>query len=248
MLPCGVTCSSTETVARLVSNTTNPGEKFSVIDVKSFVAKTYEVQREYRHGEVFFKPIQVNTSSSAAQIASDIKTAVQSVQSVDIHIPSGVSGSAITMMTSGGHQQVANHVSTSLSGMQQFGALAGTLLTAFGELTDVKIVLNVQFSDGSTATFETTGIDGAGNVIWSYQGGSAFTFDGVQIPSNAEELLGTTVLREGQVSGGFAAISNARDVILREGSACKPRVEVICIKEIVDGQEVVTCSHYRKCD
>lgn len=248
LVDCGVTCNSVLTKAKLTSNTMNPGETFSVIDTKSFKATTYQVQQVVKYGEIFFEPVLVGTSSLASSKASEIKTAVRSVEAVDLTIPASVSKSAVDMIVKNQQQQVANYVASNISSMQQFGALVGTLATAFGKMTDVKIVLNIQFANGSRATVETVGLGAGGTVTWQYQEGSAFTVDGVQVPKNASDLLGTTILREDQLDGGFATIASALDILVRTGGVCKSQVQVTCITEMVDGHQVVTCSSYRTCE
>ena len=62
----------------------------------------------------------------------------------------------------------------------------GTVLSIAGKVVNVNFVIQVEFSDGSSALFKITGIDGYGNVTYKL---SQATADGNNIPLTNQDYL-----------------------------------------------------------
>jgi len=252
LVACGFDCTSAHAKAMQEGTIMNPGERFSVIDTKNFSVKSYEVRQVGSSFEPAFAAVNITTSNFALATANEIKSKVNDIESYDVFIPgslpnqpnTGDMTSAIRMMASNNQRAVADYIKDNLDWDTELGALAGTLLTAFGKLTDVKIVVTVKFEDGSTAVFESSGIDSSGKVQWKYQEDSAFTADGVAIPSSSVDVLDEPwPMNEYQLTGGLTQISDVFDWITRNAAQCKQTSYTICRTT----KEGVECTRYFQC-
>lgn len=133
-------------------------------------------------------------------------------------------------------------VANNLGIRAQLGSIAGLLLEIFGEITKVNVVVNVQFSDGSTATFDLTGID-SGSLEFTYLEGTAKDSEGQTIPDDINEFAGRFVFDSEQNQDRFSSIAQLFDIIMRDEPVCTFRFEVICSE--TGGQRI--CISTRSC-
>ncbi|WP_377895817.1 hypothetical protein [Alteromonas sp. R78001] len=115
-----------------------------------------------------------------------------------------------------------------------------TILSIVGKVVDVNFVIQVEFSDGSSALFKITGIDGYGNVTYKL---SQATADGNNIPLTNSDYLDNqdsfTVPSE-SIEDFVGAMNNIRIPVSYNFSSTETSYR--CSSTVDDGTVTLTCT------
>ena len=251
--PCDLSCPSPSSEARRLATLKPDGAIFSIIDLNRFTAHSYRVNVVFSAGEPFHTVDLINSTSNALGLKQNIFDAVRNLESVDIQVRSDLPqtssndalNSAADMLARGAERDVGTFVVQNVTGMTRFGAVLGALGQAFGVINaSINIVIDLEFSDGSSASFKVTGVNSDGSIEVEYLEDSALTSDGVRIPNGPQGFNnGRFDLREEQLSNGFEVIANAFDILLTTSASCTARTFVTC--SATNGE--VSCTRFIAC-
>ena len=182
--------------------------------------------------------------ATEAHIVYEFEQAVEAIQAEfdafagDTPIPPGIAPSAYDVVNSRNLQQrVADYIDDNMNLWQTLGAPVSIPLRALGKIINLNLFISVTFSDGSTAKFDLTEVEGSLFSIsykFELQEGSARDADGNLIPASAAEAA--------PYSGVFSNEENAEalvDFVTRWYS--QERAPIVCYTEEGSGGVVVTC-------
>lgn len=159
-------------------------EKFSV-----FVFYDYGTNLYFAAASVV--EIEADIANAYTNFVTDLKSVVAVLQA-GTTIPIEVGGSAFDLIHASSQQlAVADYIAGNLDFWQVLGGYGALPLLVMGKIASVNIVILATFADGSTVTYELTGItetaEGTVVLTFKYRTGSAVDADGNSIPESSAD-------------------------------------------------------------
>ena len=134
-------------------------------------------------------------------------------------------------------KRVSDYINENLNLWQSIAAPVAVPLRALGKIVDLNFIISVTFSDGSTANFVLTGLDGtlfSLSYTFEFEEGSARDADGNLVPSSADQAA--------PYSGVFSNDANAEALVdfINEWYS-QEMAPLICSSENSSSGVTVTC-------
>lgn len=215
-----------------------------VADFDREVVRKYSVWWEYEpeirawESSVWPVSIESHVDYEFAQIVSAMKADIASLEAGKV-IPADVTGSAFDLVHSSVNQQrVANYIVGNMSLWETIGAPVFVPLSLLRKVVDLNLTISVSFSDGSTAQFVLTGVDGSlGELEYVFElvEGSARDADGNLIPGSAVEAA--------PFEGTFSSELTAQRMVnfIRTWYIAPSGPVIKCTSKQVGNNIIVTC-------
>lgn len=198
----------------------------------------YEPENRSWESSASLLPVESHIRYEFTQLVSTIKADVASLEAGKL-VPADVVGSAFDLVHNSVNQQrVADYVTGHMSLWESIGAPVFVPLSLLRKVVDLNLTISVIFSDGSTAQFVLTGVEGSlGKLEYVFElvDGSARDADGNAIPGNVIEAAPF----EGTYSSNVTA---QRMVNFIHGWYASPTGPVIkCTSKQIGNNIIVTC-------
>lgn len=246
--PCDYSCSSLFSASRQLAMSLPVGTKFSVIDVKTWEAGTYVVEHIYRMGEMLERAKKVSTTSNVLNATGQLQADQAAVQTLKVNIPPEIADSVHSVVLSAQiEDDVATYAASNMDVFAKIGALADAALSVFGKIVDLRGYIEVEFSDGSIARFELTGLgeDDDGNIVFELKlmEGSAKDSDGNNIPTSEGEIVGERTFTSEGNRDRFIGVVDFYGVTTEYGG-CASATAAVCVRKSGGGY---TCTTFTYC-